>query len=73
MTAKYLRWLEKNGHAGLEEAAAAFATISETAKSLQFKMARAVRAKKPVDVTPIDEMAAAWDTAMSSLVARFGA
>ena len=73
VTAAYLRWLDKNGQAGLAEVAAHFAKISETAKSLQFKLARAVRTKKPIDVTPIDEMAAAWDTAMSSLVARFGA
>ena len=38
----YLRWLETNGEAGLEELAAACDTIAATAKALQFKTARLV-------------------------------
>jgi hypothetical protein len=72
VAAAYMRWLEKNGHAGLEEVAARFTALSEGAKSLQFKLARAVRLKKPVDLATIDEMASTWEAAMLALETRFG-
>ncbi len=73
VSAAYLRWLEKNGQAGFTDAATHFARISELAKSLQFQLARSVRSKKPIDLAAIDEMAAAWSAAMTSLDARFSA
>jgi hypothetical protein len=74
-TARYLRWLEVHGEAGLSEVATHFDNLSSTAKALQFKTARAVR-KKDVEVAPLEamlrEMAAAWDAGMSALGARYG-
>lgn len=71
VASKYLRWLEKNGEKDLEPIAAKLGEISESAKSLQFKMARAVRNKKPVDVAIVDQIAAAWESATTALDARY--
>jgi hypothetical protein len=68
----FLRWLEKRGHDGLEPAAKELESIATTSKALQFKIARFVNNKKPVDLTPmIATMGTAWDTAMKHLDARF--
>jgi hypothetical protein len=69
LAASYLRWLEQHGQAGLGAAAEAFDTLSGEAKTLQFKAARAVVLKRPVDFAPIfDAMERAWDSAKSCLV-----
>jgi len=68
LTASYLRWLEAQGQKGLEPAAAAFETISTTAKTVQFKLARMANLKRDVDVTPLlQAMELAWDEGMSRL------
>lgn len=73
LTASYLRWLEAHGELGLEPAATAFDTISTTAKTVQFKLARVANLKRDVDVTPLLEtMERAWDEGMSRLVDHFG-
>ena len=73
LAAAYLRWLEAGGECGLEPATAACTRIATTAKVLQFKTARAVNSHKPLDAAPLlDEMAAAWDQAMTTLTARYG-
>ena len=70
----YLRWLEAGGERGLEPAAEACKRIATTAKTLQFKTARAVNTQKPVDPAPLlDQMAAAWDETMAAVTARYGA
>ena len=72
--ALYLRWLEKNGETDLETAAKAFDSISATAKSLILKTARAVGAKKDVDLSGmLSEIEAQWDAGMTHLVKRYGA
>jgi hypothetical protein len=73
LTASYLRWLEEHGDVGLEPAAAAFETISTTAKTAQFKLARMATLKRPVDVEPLlATMEQAWDEGMSRLVDHYG-
>jgi hypothetical protein len=73
LTASYLRWLSANGEAGLEQAAEAFETLSTTAKTIQFKLARMANLKRDVDLTPLMEsMERAWDDGMAQLVARYG-
>lgn len=60
--AAFLRWLGDSG-----PAAAAFARISELAKSLQFSVARAARGRA-VDVEGlISDMAGAWESGISEL------
>lgn len=63
----YVRWLAAGGRPGLEESAQAFHRIAETAKSLQFQFARSLARKKPLDLTPIDAMAADWETGIGAV------
>lgn len=68
LSAEYLRWL--GAHTGKPYApiAQSFEEISNSAKALILKGARAASSKKPVDFEPIfSEMAKHWDTAMSAL------
>ncbi len=67
----YTDWLGKQGIDNIEPATVAFAEIAQTAKALQFQLARAMARKKPLDLTPLDNMAAAWDNGMSTLQQRF--
>jgi hypothetical protein len=65
----YLRWLEAGGPCGFEPAADACGRIAEAAKALQFKTARAVNARKPLEWAPLLEtMAADWDLTMHVLL-----
>jgi hypothetical protein len=69
----YLRWLETGGERELEPVAMICDQIATTAKTLQFKTARAVNAHRPFDPTPmLDKMAAAWDETMEALTIRYG-
>ena len=72
LAASYMRWLSERGERGLDEFAAAFDTLASQAKTLQFKAARAVVLKKPVDFAPmLDAMQAAWETAVGGLALRY--
>lgn len=72
--AQYLHWLTLNGEPGLEQAEQHCLGISNGAKALILKTARAVNAKKDVDFSPImNEMAAHWDAAMEVLSTRYPA
>lgn len=68
----YLAWLAARSIAGLEVPRAAFATISQTAKAFQFQLARSMSRKKPLDLAPLDAMAAQWDVGMTLLQTRYG-
>jgi hypothetical protein len=70
LSARYLRWLGENGEPGLDDAAAAFRDISESAKTFQFQLARAMARRKPLDLTPLDAMASRWECGISQLKAR---
>jgi hypothetical protein len=68
----YLRWLGGHGEPGLDRAAENCALIATTAKTLQFKTARAVNTRKVLDAAPmLDSMALAWDETMDTLAARY--
>jgi hypothetical protein len=68
----YLRWLGRNNIAQLEAPTEAFAQISQTTKALQFQLARSMARKKPMDLSPLDTMAAHWQNGMDILMQRFG-
>lgn len=69
----YLRWLEQRTGAALSAAATEFDSISETAKTFQFKLARAVTLKRDVDFSgAFDSMVVSWDKAMADLVRLYG-
>jgi len=73
LSAAYLRWLQGSGERSLESAADACERIATTAKALQFKTARAVSTRKPLDAAPmLESMAASWDETMTALTDRYG-
>jgi hypothetical protein len=66
LSATYLDWLASRGEP-VEEAGDALHTLSEKAKAFQFQLARAMARAKPLDLSPLDEMACHWDRGMSIL------
>jgi hypothetical protein len=69
LAALYLRWLDGSGREGLADSAAAFESISSSAKALQFKTARFVNTRKAFDPAPIlADMAEKWEAGMSQLL-----
>ena len=73
LASTYMKWLEERGEKGLLPIAEKLEQISTSAKSVQFNLARVVRAKKKADFAPmLDTMQAAWGSAMNDLVARYG-
>jgi hypothetical protein len=63
-----LHWLEAQQVLASGTAATDFESISNTCKTLVLKGARAVNARRPLDVeTPCSAMAAAWDRGMAVL------
>jgi hypothetical protein len=65
--AAFARWLEREGVA-IGGAATTLDTVTEGAKTLLFKTARAVTAGRPFDVSPTTEaMATAWEAALGAL------
>ena len=71
LTASYLDWLADRGETGLGEIAARYRNISQIAKTFQFKLARTIAKKKPLDYAPLDEMTAEWQSATDTLVDRY--
>jgi hypothetical protein len=67
LLAYHLRWLDDDA---LVPAAAAFDRISNGAKTFILKAARAVNAKRAMDGTQLDELAAAWQDGVTALEAR---
>lgn len=72
LSATYLQWLQAQEIDGLEYPLAMFSKLSASAKTLQFQLARAMVRKKPLDLSTIDEMAVAWESAMEHLQSRMG-
>jgi hypothetical protein len=66
LSATYLSWLASQGEP-VDEARDALHTLSEKAKAFQFQLARAMARAKPLDLSPLDEMACHWDRGMSTL------
>ena len=73
LAGSFLRWLAARGEADLEGPAANFEAMAQAAKPLQFRLARAVSAKKPLDAAAsLQDLGARWDAAMAALDARYG-
>lgn len=68
----YLRWLAEQGCGDLAAPVEALQQISQQTKAFQFQLARSMARKKPLDLAPLDNMAEQWNTAMNSLVQRYG-
>jgi len=71
LSATYLEWLIGQGintH-GLSDAKSNFLEISNTAKVFQFKLARSMSRRRPLELDMIDTMADLWDSSMSTLLA----
>jgi hypothetical protein len=74
LLSQYLRWLDQHLPGGYERAAAHFHAISDGAKTLILKGARAVGGNKTVDFTAmIEESARSWDEGMSELAKSLAA
>jgi hypothetical protein len=72
LCASYMSWLEARGETGLGPLAAEFEAISNAAKALQLKAARAVLVKRPIEVeATLASMTRAWDSAVEQLKARY--
>jgi hypothetical protein len=67
----YLRWLQEHGCSDLAPSTEALQQISQQTKAFQFQLARAIARKKPLDLAPLDAMAAHWNAAMNPLVQRY--
>lgn len=67
MAALYMDWLRAHDVNGFEVAREAFTALSNGAKTLQFQLARAMARKKPLSLAAVDEMATAWQAAMTNL------
>ena len=73
LAASHLTWLGANGVGGLESAIHALTNISSTAKTLQFRTARAALAGKPLDATPqLTALIDGWDDATRDLRRALG-
>lgn len=74
LAALNLRWLQESRVLPDVAAAAQFELISATCKSLVLKGARAVNAKRPLDIeTPCEAMAQAWESGMQALLTQIAA
>ena len=71
LAGSHLDWLAPDG--GLKDAADAARKVSETAKTVQFQLARAVTRRRfePL-ATALDPAVEAWDGLMAALAARIG-
>lgn len=73
LAATYVEWLQTEHDLGLSEAGHAFGEISNAAKMLLFKLARAVNRNKPfADDAAFDAMEAQWQRAFDILDDRLG-
>lgn len=67
LAATYLQWLHERTGKPLETATVSFTYLSETAKTLQFHLARSIARNKPLDLSPLDSLAQRWQTALESV------
>lgn len=71
LAATYLRWLNSRSAVGLEQNIEQFESLSSSAKSMQFQLARAMARKRTLDLSVIDQMATTWQAATDALKSRF--
>jgi hypothetical protein len=68
----FLRWLGERDGRPVDAAVAGCDTIARTAKTLQFKLARAVTLKRDVDFDALfGAMTSAWDDVMGQLATQY--
>lgn len=67
----YLKWLQSQGIGGLDVAIDSVLSLSTSAKTLQFQLARAMARKRAIDFTPVDHMIEHWSKATQHLQAAF--
>jgi len=67
----YLRWLQDRGETGLSDSIDAFKAITDSAKVYQFKLARTIARKKPLDSAPLDQMAELWHKGTEPLTRKY--
>jgi len=67
----YLRWLATHGVEDLSGPLDAMSDISNTAKALQFQLARAVTRGRELSLDPVDQMAERWEDGIGELRERF--
>jgi hypothetical protein len=73
LLSSHLAWLDATGLAGLDRAVTMTRIISETAKSMQFQLARSAARKTFAGYdAPLEKMAEAYDLAMADLKFCFG-
>jgi hypothetical protein len=73
LLARWLEWLGETGEGGHEETIAGLLRISDSAKAMILKGARAVNAKRAVDFTEmLDGMESSYDASVGALVKRYG-
>ena len=72
LAAHFLRWLEQQGEPSHTATVEDFESISQSAKAMILKAARAVATRKSVDFTALfSSMEAAWDSGMERLSSRY--
>lgn len=72
LAATYLNWLSKHTSPSFVPAATLFLEISQTAKSLQFQLARAVARNKEVDLQALTNLAQLWREAIEQVKSTAG-
>jgi hypothetical protein len=72
VAADFVAWLDARDGGGLAPASAAFRRVAESAKGLQFALARAARGRHVDFDAAFDDMEHAWDTALETMVRRYG-
>ncbi len=67
LTETYCRWLAEEGEVGLSPSIQAFGAIADTAKRLQFQLARAMARGRDLRLDSIDRMGEQWAFGGNSL------
>jgi hypothetical protein len=67
LAASYLAWLASLGERRFEDAREDLAAISSLSKVYQFQLARAMSRRKPLDLAPLQQMAALWSSALARI------
>lgn len=71
LAASFVDWLGAHGESGLEDSASRLRNVAESAKALQFNLARAARGRAVDLGGPLDAMARDWDEAIGALASRY--
>jgi hypothetical protein len=71
LAASFVDWLAEHGEAGVGPLAARLRVVAESAKALQFGLARAARGRTVDLDAPLAEMERGWEDAIEGLAARY--